>query len=226
MPRGRYPKRLYSKDLDEETLNRYRLWWSSKELYFQPESFPPLAVKELFGTDKKLVIEIGCGDGHFLCYLAKREKDVCFLGIEVSRKPLELAVSNALKDELSNIRFLLADLRFVAPLFLPETVNNFYLHFPAPFSMKSKFKRQTYSAEILQHINRALITGGKLSFITDDETAFDFVCEEVKQFENFRVVHSEGYHLEIETEMKSTYHKFWEKKGRTIHRAEFEKVAI
>lgn len=225
MPRGRYPKRLYLNNLDEKILERYRLLWRSKQLYFEPETFPPITVKELFGVDKKLVIEIGCGDGEFLCKLARRESDICFLGIEVSRKPIELAVSNVVKDSLSNIRFLQADLRFVAPLFLPETVDVFYLHFPAPFSMKSKFKRQTYSKEILLHIHRALTIGGRLSFITDDETAFEYVCEEVKQIEGFRVVSAEDYHLEIEPELKSTYHKFWEKKGRVIYRTEFEKVA-
>ena len=226
MPRGRYPKRLYLTNQDEEILERYRLVWRSKQLYFEPETFPPITVKEIFGVDKKLAIEIGCGDGEFLCAMAKRKSDICFLGIEVSRKPLELAVSNAAKDSLSNIRFLQADLRFVAPLFLPETVDVFYLHFPAPFSAKSKFNRQTYSGEILLHIHRALTFGGRLSFITDDETAFDYVCGEVKQIEGFQILSEEDYHIEIETELKSTYHKFWEKKGRAIHRTEFEKVTV
>jgi tRNA (guanine-N7-)-methyltransferase len=224
MPRGRYPKRIYSTESDEKALNHYRIWWQSKQLHFHPECFPPITVEEFFGVDKKFAIEIGCGDGHFLCALAKRESDVCFLGIDASRKLLELAVSNAVKGLLSNIRFLQADFRFVAPLFLPETVNNFYMHFPAPFNAKSQFKRQTYSKEILSHISKALITSGRLSFITDDETVFDFVCDEMKRIENFRLVCKEDYHLEIEAELKSTYHKFWEKKGRAIHRMEFEKV--
>ena len=224
MPRGRYPKRIYSTDIDENALSHYRIWWQSKQLYFQPESFPPITVKEFFGVDKKFAIEIGCGDGQFLCAIAKRESDICFLGIDASRKPLELAVANAAKESLTNIRFLQADFRFVAPLLLPETVNAFYLHFPAPFNAKSKFKRQTYSKEILSHINRALVTKGRLSFVTDDETAFDFVCDEMKVIESFRAVCEEDYHLEIEAELKSTYHKVWEKKGRTIHRIEFEKV--
>ncbi len=223
MPRGRYPKRLYSIEIDREVSAHYKLCWESKPLYFQPETFPPVTVKELFGVDKKFAIEIGCGDGQFLCALAMRESDFCFLGIEAIGKLSDVAVSNAAKESLSNIRFLRADLRLVAPLFLPETVDNFYLHFPAPFSSKRELNRQTYSKEILLHIHRALVVGGRLSFITDDESAFDFVRKEAKEIEGFRAVEAKDYQLILEDDLKSTYHKFWERKGRTIYRTEFEK---
>ena len=184
MPRGRYPKRLYSIELNEDILNQYKRRWITKELYFQPESFPPITVKEFFSVDKKFAIEIGCGDGHFSCALARRNREICFLGIDSSRKLLELAASNAAEDSLSNIRFLQADFRFVAPLLLPETINTFYLHFPAPFTTNRKQTKQTYSKEILSHINRALVVGGRLSFITDDGIVYDFVCEEIEQIKS------------------------------------------
>lgn len=224
MPRGYYPKRLYSIDIDEDTLNHYRQYWSGKELHFHPESFPPITVEAFFGVDKKFAIEIGCGDGQFLCALAKREPEVCFLGIEALKKLTNLAASNAANENLPNVRFLQADLRFIAKLFVTESVDTFYLHFPPPFESDGNLKRLTYSKEMLLHINRALKVGGRFSFITDDGKAFDYVCEEIKKIESFRIVSSKDYHFETETELKSTYHKRWEKKGRTIHRAEFEKI--
>lgn len=223
MPRGRYPKRLYSIDIDQETLRRYKLDWQNKELYSHPEKFAPVTVKELFGVDKKFAIEIGCGDGQFLCTLAKRERNICFLGIEAIGKLSDIAVSNAAKDSLPNIRFLRADLRLIAPLFLSETVNDFYLHFPAPFSSKRELNRQTYSKEILLHVHRALVVGGRLSFITDDKPAFDFVSKEAREIEGFHRVDEKDYQLVLEDDLKSTYHKYWERKGRAIYRTEFEK---
>lgn len=223
MPRGYYPKRLYTIDLDEETLNQYRRQWYGKDLHFHPEKFPMITVKEFFDVDKKFAVEIGCGDGRFLCALAKREPEVCFLGIEALKKLTNLAASNAAKENLFNVRFLQADLRFIAKRFLTESVDVFYLHFPPPFESEGNLKRLTYSKEMLLHINRALKIGGRFSFITDDEMAFDYVQEEVKQIESFLIVPSTDYHFETEAELKSTYHKRWEKKGRMIHRAEFEK---
>lgn len=220
MGRGHYPSRLKAPRLDPETVERYRMVWPNLLLHERPESFPPVTSLGLFGADGPLELDLGCGTGDFVCALAARRRDVFHLGIDSARKPLDHGVQTAAQMGLENVRFLHADAHLVARRLLPRSIANVYIHFPVPFRAARERKRRIYSPSMLSHLHRALSPGGRLSFITDDETAAREFRRAVESEGNLRYVPREEWRLEFTPELKSPYHKLWEERGHEIWRCE------
>ena len=70
---------------DERTAARYLLELPGDRLYREPLAFPRLSSASLFGNEKPLELQIGCGNGEFLCSLARRDHETNFVGVEVKR---------------------------------------------------------------------------------------------------------------------------------------------
>jgi len=224
MARGQYLTRLSARPLDPETAGRYRMWWPSRELYERPDEFPPLTAEALFGADAPLVLEIGCGAGEFLCALAARDAAAYHLGVDTARKPLDHAAASAAEAGLSNVRFLQADMKLLAPLLAPASLASVFIHFPVPFSVSRQRKHQTYSPFIFEHLHRALLPGGRVSLLTDDREVSVQVARHVRRDGRFRLVPPEGWRFTFEDALKSSYHRRWERRGRPIFRHEVERA--
>lgn len=220
MGRGHYPSRLKAPRLDPETIQRYRMVWPSLTLYERPESFPPVTSLNLFGADGPLALDLGCGTGEFICALAARLTGVFHLGVDYARKPLDRGVQAASRMGLENVRFLHADAHLLAPILQTGSIANVYIHFPVPFRAARERKRRIYSPSMLSHLRRALVDDGRLSFITDDETAAREFRRAVESEGGFRYVPREEWQLEFTNDLKSPYHRLWEERGHEIWRCE------
>jgi tRNA (guanine-N7-)-methyltransferase len=199
------------------------MWWPSRRLYEQPEEFPPLTARALFGVEAPLVLEIGCGAGEFLCALAARDASGFHLGVDTARKPLDHAAATAAELGLTNLRFLQADMKLLAPLLAPESLASIFIHFPVPFSVSRQRKHQTYSPYIFEHLHRALLPTGRISLLTDDGDVVKQVERAIALDERFHLVPSEEWRFDFDEQLKSSYHRRWERRGRPIYRREIEK---
>lgn len=222
LSRGRFPGRLSLPDLDPATLAHYRLHWSGEALYNHPEQFPALTAKQLFGVDAPLALDVGCATGEFVCGLAAQHPERCFLGVEMSRKPIEHAVARALALGADNIRFLQADMTLVAPLLVPASLSAVYIHFPVPFTTTHKRKHYTYSPAMLAHYQRAFVPGGRLSIVTDEPRVVEDTQRMLADAADFRQVAEADWQLALDDHLKSPYQRLWEKRKRAIWRAEYE----
>ena len=221
LSRGRFPARLTLPDLDPAVLEYYRLLWRGEDLYGSPSQFPPLTAQTLFGSDAPLQIDIGCATGEFITGLAAAHPEHLFLGVEMTRKPIEHAVAKAVALDLANIRFLQADMILAAPLLQPASVSAIYLHFPVPFTTTHKRKHHTYSPRMLDIYRRTLIPGGRLSIVTDDTRVAEEIAQSVSA-DGWQRVAEGDWNLALGDHLKSPYQRLWEKRRRTIWRAEFE----
>ena len=66
-----------------------------------------LDVAELFGRNAPLHVDLGCGDGSFLCEMAQQFPKRNFLGIERLTKRVEKVRRKA--EKIENVRVLRAD---------------------------------------------------------------------------------------------------------------------
>ncbi|HZI19865.1 MAG TPA: methyltransferase domain-containing protein [Pyrinomonadaceae bacterium] len=225
MARGQYLTRLQARRLDPQTAAFYRMWWPSRQLYERPEQFPPLTALSLFGAGGPLTLEIGCGAGEFLCALASRDAAGFHLGVDTARKPLDHAAATAAEMELSNVRFLQADVKLLAPLLAAGSLASVFIHFPVPFSVSRQRKHQTYSPYVFDHLHRALIPGGRVSLLTDDRDVSRQVARAIGRDARFRLIPPDEWRFTFDEELKSSYHRRWERRGRDIFRHEIEKTA-
>ena len=194
MPRKTFAtRRVAFQPPDEETTAQYLLLWPSADLYHRSEQYPRLTSTQLFQNDSPLELEVGCGTGEFLNYLAANEPGTNFLGVDVSLKSLYAATHQAKDGSLANIRFVKAGVQQLYPLFVPDSLSAVYFHYPDPYLHPKYRKRRIFTQTFLDVMHEALVPGGHISVMTDNPQLFDIMLKLVETDTRFEKVHEERF---------------------------------
>lgn len=130
-----------------------------------------LDLEKIFGRNAPLHVDLGCGDGGFLCALAQRMPDKNFLRIERLNRRVERTCRKA--EKVDNMRVLNAETSYAVRYLLPEnSVETFYLLFPDPWPKRRRQRRRIFSDDFLDSITAALEEGGLLRVATDQVDYF------------------------------------------------------
>ena len=132
-----------------------------------PETyFAPLDLLAIFGREAPLQVDLGCGDGHLLCELARKHPQRNFLGIEkLAGRVAKVCRKSA---HLENVRVLKVESSYAIRHLLPESsVETFYLLFPDPWPKRRQRKRRFVSDENLATLAQVMRSGAELRFATD-----------------------------------------------------------
>jgi len=133
-------------------------------------SVAPLDLLAIFGRVAPLQVDLGCGDGSFLCELASRYPEKNFLGTE--RMVGRVTKSCRKSADLENVRVLNVESSYAVGYLLPErSVETFYLLFPDPWPKRRHHRRRIVTKDFLESTHRALENGGVLQIATDQ---FDY----------------------------------------------------
>jgi tRNA (guanine-N7-)-methyltransferase len=140
-----------------------------------PETYvAPLDLLAIFGRVAPLQVDLGCGDGSFLCKLAQLHPDKNFLGID--RLVGRVAKACRKAAALGNVRVLNAESSYAVGYLLPEgSVETFYLLFPDPWPKRRHHRRRIVTPDFLDSIQRALADGGFFRIATDQLDYFDLI---------------------------------------------------
>jgi tRNA (guanine-N7-)-methyltransferase len=132
-----------------------------------PETYvAPLDLLAIFGRVAPLRVDLGCGDGSFLCELAQLHPDKDFIGIDRLVGRVARACRKA--AALENVRVLNVESSYAVDYLLPEgSVETFYLLFPDPWPKRRHQRRRIVTPEFLESIHRALVDNGLLRIATD-----------------------------------------------------------
>ena len=141
------------------------------------ESEPELKVTRLdlvsiFGRDAGLLVDLGCGDGSFVCQLAEQFPDKNFLAVERLTKRVEKIRRKA--EKIGNLRVLGTDTFFAVCHLLPQnSVETFYLLFPDPWPKRRHQFRRIFTRDFLDAIAIVLEKHGVLRVATDQLDYFN-----------------------------------------------------
>src|SRR5438132_2868958 len=135
-----------------------------------------LDLEKIFGRKAPLHIDVGCGEGSFLCALAQRLPDKNFLGIE---RLLGRIRSSARKAaSLSNVRLLQMESSYAVRYLLPPgSVETVYLLFPDPWPKRRHHRRRIVTLEFLHSVHIALEKNGLIYIVTDHLDYFQKIEE-------------------------------------------------
>jgi tRNA (guanine-N7-)-methyltransferase len=155
-----------------------------------PETYvAPLDLQAIFGRIAPLHVDLGCGDGSFLCELAQRHPDRNFLGTEKLVGRIEKICRKA--ASLENVRVLNVESSYAVRYLLPETsVETFYLLFPDPWPKRRHHRRRIVTTDFLDSSHRALVAGGVLRIATDQLDYFEKIRCVAQNHSGFAVVDS------------------------------------
>ncbi len=213
MARGRHPARINTAPPGARDTDKYLRVWSGRDLHTDPLRFPRLTSPVLFGNDRPLEIDIGCGTGTLARKRARQFPEINFVGIDSSLKPLYYAVGDAARAGLKNTLFIRGNFVSMLPLFLPRTVTSLYYLLPNPPQNYHQERANACRREVLEQFHSALIPGGRFVFSTDSP-AF-FAC--MKHIMEYDLKHATvGFDAGSEG-ISTRYWRLWEEKGRAVH---------
>jgi tRNA (guanine-N7-)-methyltransferase len=146
-----------------------------------------LDVAELFGRSAPLHVDLGCGDGSFLCEMARQFPKRNFLGIDWLTKRVEKVRRKA--EKIENVRVLRADTLFAVRYLLPDSsVEAFYLLFPDPWPKRRHQFRRIFTRDFLDAVAAALEKHGVLRISTDQLDYFHQIERVSRAHLQFQVV--------------------------------------
>ena len=137
---------------------------------------------------------LGCGKCTFLAKLAHREKDVNFIGIDISEDILGVARRNIEaefgEEPVENVNLLSYNIEKLDTLFSPdEKAVRIYVNFCNPWQKAGDHKRRLTHTRQLNTYKKVLAPGGELWFKTDNtdlylatqrylaEAGFEILCK-------------------------------------------------
>jgi tRNA (guanine-N7-)-methyltransferase len=143
---------------------------------------PEIDWSELFGNDRPVEIEIGCGKGAFLLAYASLHQDTNLLGIERQFRWVRRIEARLVRAPRANARALSADAAFViSRLVRDESVRAYHLYFPDPWWKRRHEKRRVVQEELVSHLFRTLEPGGALYLATDVRDRFEAMIAELSR---------------------------------------------
>ena len=124
---------------------------------------------------RRLEVELGSAEAHFLMDLARADRAGLYVGIEIRREVVERANKACGVEGLDNVRSVFANMSVDLPrLFAPASVHRFHLNFPDPWWKSRQQMRRVVSPTLARDIHAALAAGGELFVETD---IFDIALE-------------------------------------------------
>ncbi|MFA5863147.1 MAG: tRNA (guanosine(46)-N7)-methyltransferase TrmB [Phycisphaerae bacterium] len=178
--------------------------------------------KTIFGNDRPVEIEIGCGRGTLMVHLAQTKPDHNFLGIEWASKFYRYTVDRIRRWNLTNVKMLRTDAReFVMRQLPPQSVSVFHVYFPDPWPKKRHHKRRLFIPDFCQVLSRVLMPGGKIYAASDHEEYFQQIETNLSAIPNFVPCEFDS---PAGNEVLSNYEAKFVKEGRSIYRVAVKKI--
>lgn len=177
-----------------------------------------LDLKKIFGRRAPLHVDLGCGDGSFLCALAQRLPKKNFLGIE---RLLGRIRSSARKAaNLGNVRLLQMESSYAVRYLLPAgSVETFYLLFPDPWPKRRHHRRRIVTPDFLNSVHTALMKNGIIYIATDHFDYFRKIKDIARPSAGLAIV-------EVDVELPpSGFELIFRHKGAPIHSVALRKVS-
>jgi len=178
-----------------------------------------LDLEKLFARNAPLHVDLGCGDGSFLCALAQRMPEKNFLGIERLLGRIRSAAQKTAR--LDNVRLLRMESSYAVCYLLPAgAVETFYLLFPDPWPKRRHWRRRIVTGDFLRAASRVLGENGTLRIATDHLDYFGKIKEAARTTRDLIVFE----HTDVDLPLTKFQEQF-RAQGAPIHWLELRKVS-
>ena len=122
----------------------------------------------LFGNDKPLALEIGCGIGDFIVQIAERHPEWNFIAIDIFNQGCKQTCGRIENSGLTNILMLRMEARYLMYHYLnADSLAAIYINCPDPWPKKKQRKRRLLNSEFIDLALYCLQDNGELNFATD-----------------------------------------------------------
>ncbi len=145
-----------------------RSQWTQTAWKRLPEN-GPVDWQELFGRAAPLVLDLGCGNGHYLIASAVRRPDFDHVGVDILPLVLRYATRRGNQRGLSNLRFAAIDAqRFLEKYVAPGSAREIHIYHPQPYHDRGHVSQRLMEPSFLALVHRSLEPEGMLFLQTDN----------------------------------------------------------
>ena len=164
-------------------------------------------------------LEIGSGKGQFLIDMARKFKNLHFIGVERNTTCAGITAKKLVEaTDIDNAKLIYDNADIVLLNLKDESVDNIFLNFSDPWPKKRHAKRRLSAPSYLDNYYRILKKGGRLIIKTDNVDLFAFTKETLEGskfvLESITDDYTERDNFDAETE----YEKSFREEGIAIHR--------
>ncbi len=131
-------------------------------------------IKNLFGNDNPVEMEIGCGKGGFLIEMALKNPNVNYIGVEVCENVIVSAGELAKERGLTNVKFLNMGAELLNYFIKDGTISNLYLNFSCPYPKKQYENHRLTYKYFLNIYKKLFKKGAKIFLKTDNDGFFEY----------------------------------------------------
>lgn len=123
-----------------------------------------------------IVLEIGCGHGHFLTAYAQTHPERLCVGVDIASDRIARADRKRVRAALTNLHFIRADANHVLDaLPLALSLSAVFILFPDPWPKSRHHKHRVAQAEFFSRVGARLGEKGRVYFRTDYSPYFESV---------------------------------------------------
>ena len=154
-----------------------------------------LDLKQLFGRECPVIVEIGFGNGRTLVSLAAQSPECNFLGLEVYRPGVGSLLSMLKKNGITNVKVAMEDAaEFLKHRIRESTLTKILIFFPDPWPKKRHHKRRLVQPEFLDMCTTRLVPGGQIHIATDwEDYAYEMLAYLRQQQGLYNVAEGGGF---------------------------------
>lgn len=174
--------------------------------------------QSLFNNNNSICLELGMGRGSFIIEMAKKHKNINFIGLELDDNQIATALKNASKENLSNLKMINANAKDLVSLFGRE-IDTIYLTFSEPWPKRQDEKKRFTHLNYLKIYDRVFKKDKHIILKTDNKTLFASALESLSSYWYvFNKVSLDLHHDERGIEnIMTDFEKQYFKEGRAIY---------
>ncbi|MEZ6020686.1 MAG: tRNA (guanosine(46)-N7)-methyltransferase TrmB [Planctomycetota bacterium] len=135
--------------------------------------------ERVFGNDKPITVELGCGKGTFAVELARRFPERNIVGVDVKGHRFFTGVQMADELGLDNLAFLRISVQEIERAFAPGEVDEIWLTFSDPQPKDGRGTKRITSGRFFERYRRVGRPGARAHIKTDSPLVYSLALEEL-----------------------------------------------
>ena len=145
--------------------------------------------------NRKVILEIGCGHGHWLSSYAAKNTENLFIGIDIITKRIEKCNKKKESLDLTNLFFFKAEAQeFLSALSGKLQVDSTFFMFPDPWPKKRHFKNRLIQQHLLKKLADCSAADSKIFFRSDHAGYFQWTLKHLRCNESWQIMDEEWPH--------------------------------
>ena len=134
---------------------------------------------------KKIILEIGFGNGENIFKFAKNNPENLYIGSEVYVSGIGQLLGDIISNDLDNVKIMTGDIRLILDEITEPIFDHVVIICPDPWPKLKHHKRRMLNNDFLNLMHRTIKDGGHLFISTDWENYAESIDEAINQNKGF-----------------------------------------